>query len=74
MSQAFVKESDEEWLHEIAPTINALINYLSRQNNGIRVYQKKSYFDDVLQKEVFEMSDGMVYSKNEQGKWYVILD
>ena len=28
MSQAFVKENDEQWLHEIAPTVAALVNYL----------------------------------------------
>lgn len=26
MSQAFVKEHDKQWLHEIPPTITALIN------------------------------------------------
>ncbi len=41
MSQAFVKESEEQWLHEIAPTINALIVYLTRENNNIRVYEKR---------------------------------
>ena len=38
MSQAFVRESDEQWLHDVAPTLNALLVYLSRENNGIRVY------------------------------------
>ena len=28
MSQAFVKESDEQWLHDVTPTLNALIVYL----------------------------------------------
>lgn len=32
MSSAFVKESEEQWLHEIQPTIKALIDYLTRQN------------------------------------------
>jgi hypothetical protein len=36
MSQAFVKENDEEWLHDVQPTLNALIVYLTRQNSGIR--------------------------------------
>jgi len=43
MSQAFVKEEDDQWLHEIPGTINALVNYLTRENNGIRVYEKKSF-------------------------------
>jgi hypothetical protein len=41
MSQAFVRESEEQWLHEVAPTVNALIVYLTRENNGVRVYEKK---------------------------------
>ena len=45
MSQAFVKESDEQWLHDVAPTLNALIVYLTRANNGIRVYEQKTIID-----------------------------
>ena len=41
MSQAFVKESEEQWLHEIDPTLTALVNYLTKENNGIRVYEKR---------------------------------
>ena len=37
MSQAFVKESDGEWLHDVAPSLSALIVYLTRENNGIRI-------------------------------------
>ena len=71
MSQAFVKESEEQWLHEIDPTVNALINYLTRENNGIRVYQKNFFIHQKDGKEVYEMSNGLTYSKDEQGKWYV---
>jgi GTP cyclohydrolase II len=71
MSQAFVKESDEQWLHEIQPTMNALIVYLTRENNGIRVYEKKNYLGK-NGKEVYEMSNGLSYSKDEEGKWYVV--
>jgi hypothetical protein len=42
MSQTFVRESDGQWLHEIAPTLNALIVFLSRENNGIRVYERRN--------------------------------
>ena len=72
MSQAFVKESDEQWLHEIQPTMNALIVYLSRENNGIRVYEKKSELNPGDGKQVHTMSNGLSYSKDEQGKWYVV--
>ena len=72
MSQAFVKEGDEQWLHEIQPTMNALILYLSRENNGIRVYEKKRYMDAKTGKEVVEMSNGLSYSKDEQGRWCIV--
>ena len=72
MSQAFVRESDEQWLHEIQPTLTALINYLTRENNGIRVYEKKSFVDERTNKEVHEMSNGMRYSKDDDGKWMMV--
>src|SRR5437868_6801479 len=46
MSQAFVRENDEQWLHEVQPTIHALTVYLTRENNGIRVYETKSIVKD----------------------------
>ena len=71
MSQAFVKEEDEQWLHEIAGTLPALINYLTRENNGIRVYECKASFNEVLGKEVHEMSNGLTYAKDNDGKWSI---
>ena len=71
MSQAFVKEEDGQWLHDIAPTMNALINYLTRENNGIRVYEQKNSLG-ADGKEVHAMSNGLSYSKDADGKWYVI--
>jgi len=38
MSQAFVREGDDQWLSDIDPTRSALINFLTRENNGIQVY------------------------------------
>jgi hypothetical protein len=72
MSQAFVKESDEQWLHEISPTINALIVYLTRENNGIRVYEKENFIDRKTGKQVNVMSNGLSYSKDGEGRWFVI--
>lgn len=43
MSQAFVRESDDQWLDEVSPTVKALIMFLTRENNGIRVYEQKNY-------------------------------
>ena len=71
MSQAFVKESEEQWLHEIQPTVNALVVYLTRENNGIRVYEKRHFVHPKRGIEMYEMSNGLLYAKDEEGKWYV---
>ena len=70
MSQAFVKDEDPQWLHEIPGTMKALIDYLTRENNNIRVYVKKTV---VLKngREEHEMSHGLKYSKDDDGKWAV---
>lgn len=71
MSQAFVKEGDEQWLHDVAPTLNALIVYLTRENNGIRVYDKKTLLS-ADGKEIHVMSNGLSYTKDDKNNWYVI--
>ncbi len=71
MSSAFVKESEEQWLHEIQPTIGALINYLTRQNNGIRVYEVRTFIHLKKNIEVHEMSNGLSYSKDKEGRWEI---
>ena len=71
MSQAFVRESEEQWLHEVSPTLPALLHYLSKENNGIKVYEVKSYIDPNDFRLVHFMSNGLSYSKDEQNKWYV---
>lgn len=71
MSQAFVKESDGEWLHDVLPTVTALVQYLTRENNGIRVYEKKQQWNEKLKRTVHYMSNGLGYAKDDQGKWYV---
>jgi len=72
MSQAFVRESEEQWLHEIAPTLSALIVYLTRENNGVRVYEKASHFDSRSSKQIYEMSNGLSYTVDDEGRWMVI--
>ena len=69
MSQAFVKEDDDQWLHEIPGTVTALINYLTRENNGIRVYEKRRVVKTGI--EIYEMSNGLSYSKDKDGKWQI---
>ena len=73
MSQAFVKESEEQWLHDVAPSLAALIVYLSRENNNIRVYEKKNYISITDNKDLHEMSNGLTYTKDNDGKWYVFM-
>lgn len=72
MSSAFVKESEEQWLHDVSPTLNALIVYLSRQNNGVRVYERSSYVDGKSGKTIHVMSNGGSYTKDEESKWYMV--
>jgi hypothetical protein len=71
MSQAFVKESEEQWLHDIQPTLNALVVYLTRENNGIRVYEQKNFIDK-NGREIHVMSNGLSYAKVDNSKWYVV--
>lgn len=71
MSQAFVKEEESQWLHEIAPTMNALLVYLTRENNGVRVYEKKMGIDSKSRQEVHLMSNGLSYTKDPDGRWMV---
>ena len=72
MSSAFVKEGDEQWLHEVSPTLNALIFYLTKENNGIRVYERSSFIDATIGKTVHVMSNGGNYTKDEDGRWCMI--
>ena len=72
MSQAFVKEEDEQWLHDVPPTLPALVNYLTRENNGIRVYEKSSHLDPSTSREVHVMSNGMSYAIDQNSQWYIL--
>lgn len=72
MSQAFVKERDEQWLHDISPTVQALIVYLTGENNGVWVYEKKHTIDSKTGKERFEMSNGLAYAKDADGRWEIV--
>ena len=70
MSQAFVKENEEQWLHEIPPTTAALINYLTRENNGVRVYEIKTT-SNKQGKPLHHMSNGLAYFVNDQSQWTI---
>jgi len=71
MSQAFVRESEGEWLHDVPPTLSALINYLTRENNGVRVYEKSNSNSAKHGRNVHTMSNGFTYAKDDSGKWYI---
>ena len=70
MSQAFVRENDDQWLDEIPPTVSSLINFLTRENGGIPVYEKGTRVHEG--RELHLMSNGLAYAKDEQGKWYIV--
>ncbi|HEY9487363.1 MAG TPA: hypothetical protein VIQ51_03485 [Chryseosolibacter sp.] len=70
MSQAFVRESDDQSLDEVSPTVPALIHFLTRENGGIRVYEKSTHIENEL--EIHDMSNGLSYAKDEHSKWYVL--
>ena len=72
MSQAFVKESEEQWLHEVPPTLNALIVYLTRENNNIRVYEQKNFVDSKTGKTIHVMSNGLSYTTDAESKWQIV--
>ena len=71
MSQAFVREGDDQWLEDVAPTLNALSAFLSRENNGIRIHELKTITSEknVL---IHVMSNGLSYAKNDKGVWKVV--
>lgn len=71
MSQAFVRESDDQWLGDVGPSLRALIIFLTRENNGIPIYEQKN-FTNQEGKEVHVMSNGQSYYKNDDGKWQVL--
>ena len=69
MSSAFVKEGDSQELSDISPTITALIAFLTYENGGIRVYEKKR-FESNDKNTIYEMSNGLRYQVN-ANKWEI---
>lgn len=70
MSQAFIREGDDMWLNEVPPTVQALSHFLTKQNNGIRIQLIKSTVA-TSGEEIFWMSDGLKYKKNDKNEWEV---
>jgi len=70
MSHAFVREGDHQDLQDISPTITALVSFLTNENGGIRVYEKRVKKGDNGE-IVHMMSNGLGYRVDDQGKWEV---
>jgi hypothetical protein len=71
MSSAFVKEGDDMWLHEIAPTLDALCNYLTRENGGLRITERENRYSETHKAVIHRMSDGFIYAVKDN-KWMLI--
>lgn len=74
MSSAFVRESDEQRINEVAPTLSALQMYLRRENAGVTIREIKNYYSKEHGREIHEMSNGLSYAKDDESKWYIIPD
>ena len=72
MSQAFIRESDDQWLSDIGPSMKALQTFLTRDNNGIDVYELKNFLDKDG-REIHVMSNGASYHKGDDAKWQMIM-
>jgi hypothetical protein len=65
-----MKESDGMWLSDVAPTMSALLAFLANENNGIRVVEERRSID-ARGREVFHMTNGLAYVKDDEGRWSV---
>jgi hypothetical protein len=74
MSSAFVRESEGQHLNEVGPTLSALQLYLRRENRGVPVHEVKFWYSEKYGRDVHEMSDGLIYAKNDDSKWFIILN
>jgi hypothetical protein len=74
MSSAFVKETEYRKLNEVEPSLDALLLFLRQENGGVRIVETRSYFNERHGRDVYEMSDGLTYARNDDKRWYIILD
>jgi len=73
MSRAFMKEGDDLWLSDVAPTLSALLLYLTRENNDITVLEERRTIDHDG-REIHHMTNGLAYFKDNDGRWSVAPD
>jgi hypothetical protein len=71
MSSAFVRESEHQDLSDIRPSLSSLISFLTAENGGIRVYEKRRVSGESGE-VVHEMSNGLSYRVNSKSRWEVV--
>lgn len=74
MSSAFLKEGESGQLKDVAPNFGALLFFLRMENGGTVIRELKNYYSEKYCRDVYEMSDGLTYALNEEGRWTIILD
>ncbi|HQQ96711.1 MAG TPA: hypothetical protein PLX35_05580 [Cyclobacteriaceae bacterium] len=70
MSHAFMREGDAESLDEIRPSVHALCMFLTRENNGIAIVERR-VMNDGQGRILHVMSNGLTYTKDDRGRWMV---
>ena len=70
MSHAFMREGDAESPEEIRPSIHALCVFLTRENNGISITERKQSSDS-QGRTLHVMSNGLTYTKDDRGRWMI---
>jgi hypothetical protein len=68
MSRAFVKESEGEWLGDVAPDLASLEWFLTKENGGLKVQHVRTFTDEAG-RTVHEMSNGNCYALDEDQRW-----
>ena len=71
MSRAFVKESEGEWLGDVAPDVTALARFLTREN-GEKIIEVGTTKDAKTGLDIHEMSNGNRYALDMDGRWSVV--
>ena len=72
MTQTILTRKNKQIIHETLPTFDHLLEYLTTKNNGIPVYEIKSYTHPTLRTEVSALSNGLSYAYSDDGKWFVV--
>ena len=72
MSHAFMREKEEDWLGDVKPELTALERFLTKENDGVKTYELKNYFDKDQKVEVHEMSNGSSYALDMDNRWYMV--